>query len=121
MEIEYLIKHYESLQKRYKSTHNGKMCELTKATLDILCKIQKEKRLIHFELQKGDQMTGFEIIASLPLEEQQKIKRHACPEDFGLKNGKCTGEEYQCRPCLIQALNSLYTWNGKEWGSSGQS
>ena len=36
MTLEDCIKHYESIQKRYMATHNGKMCEITAMTLSCL-------------------------------------------------------------------------------------
>lgn len=42
--IEKAIKHFESLQKRYTKTHNGKMCELVAIALDALFeKVRRDK------------------------------------------------------------------------------
>jgi hypothetical protein len=36
--LEKAIKHFEALQKRYTSSHNGKMCEYVKIALDAMYK-----------------------------------------------------------------------------------
>lgn len=59
---------------------------------------------IQTELQPDDTMTGFEIIASLPLEEQKRIGISKLDNRVGA---------YVERQFI--KLKLLYKWNGKEW------
>lgn len=61
---------------------------------------------IIIEVQEGDIMTGFEIIASMPLEEQRNII-----------TGLCNGEGATARQPKGQTiyLKLLYRYNGEEW------
>ena len=44
------IKHFESLQKRYTTQHNGKQCEYVKIALEAMRKMSPQKILrIHYE------------------------------------------------------------------------
>ena len=67
----------------------------------------------YFELQKGDTLTGFEIIASLPIEEQRNIYI----KETVIEKGSCASvrgyEAVLNRGNII--LTALYTWNGERW------
>ena len=62
--------------------------------------LHKVKGLV--TLQPGEQKTGFEIIASLPLEEQQEWNNI-----YKVFNDPYTAP--------WRLLTQIYRWNGKEW------
>ena len=67
-------------------------------------------------LEKNDIMTGWEIIASLPLEDQQELDLHHLPEAF-----KRVLQDYDRRfgkdhYSFLKACKTLYKWTGNEWG-----
>ena len=61
---------------------------------------------LNFELQKGDMLTGFEIIASLPIEEQKLTVIHVRHPDneFWVRTRNWILNPY-----------TFYTWNGEKW------
>jgi len=59
---------------------------------------------IHTEIFKGDIMTGWEIIASLPLEQQKTLK--------GIQEGL---EGYGFTFNEVFDMCALYRWNGEAW------
>ena len=67
-------------------------------------------------LQKGDRMTGFEIIASLPIEEQREV-----PFALGLfpspirESARRQSENIIDAVRILRALNNLYEYNGEGW------
>jgi hypothetical protein len=63
-EIERAIKHFESLQKRYTTTHNGKHCELVKTALTAL----REQA----EREKGCSMCEHDVMDGNPI-----VAKHA--------------------------------------------
>jgi hypothetical protein len=67
------------------------------------------------ELQEGDQMTGWEIISTKSLEDQQELDLHHLPKafkdvlnDYDKRFGK---DHYS----FLMACKSIYTWDGNEW------
>ena len=70
-------------------------------------------KTIQTELMKGDIMTGFEIIAGLPLETQQNIYI----AETTIKLGNCA--EKRSYVAVLDGVNirltGLYKWNGEKW------
>lgn len=65
---------------------------------------------IHAETLKGDIMTGWEIIASLPLEQQKTFK--------GIQEGlEGYGFTFTEHPDVNEVFDmcALYRWNGEAW------
>lgn len=69
---------------------------------------------IETELQEGEPVTGFEIIASLPIEEQQEIWCGNLPEPLD-KVMQERWKKVSELAAVLFALRSLYTWNGTKW------
>jgi len=72
---------------------------------------------IEMNVQPGDRMTGWEIIASLPLEEQRQLNNSALPQamrDFIGKDyiQKANDDLYGA---YIRACEALYEWDGTNW------
>lgn len=64
-------------------------------------------------VQKGDQMTGFERVANLPLEEQERIDITDIGNIFNI--GEYGNSYIEFVNEVFKALKTLYTYNGKEW------
>jgi len=65
---------------------------------------------IPFEMQEGDELTGFEIIASLPVEEQQRLMIHLPKVIFEQIRSSLNIKDNIER--FINVCQKLYTWNG---------
>lgn len=91
----------------------------------ITAYIQRLRPISHQEvlegllnLQPGDTMTGWEIIAGLPLEEQASIP---CPIHYLDKNNIRSREDFECHEftdcgeCISRWCGALYRWNGESW------
>jgi hypothetical protein len=72
---------------------------------------------IHIDLQPGDEMTGWEIMASLPIEEQQDIFHYdELPEPILTELKRIwNSKTISLRDGYMHALCALYLWNGKAW------
>jgi hypothetical protein len=78
--------------------------------------VENDLNFIHlYKLRERDQMTGWEIISSLPLEEQQELDLCHLPSafkkvlnDYDKRFGK---DHYS----FLKACKTLYKWNGSEW------
>ena len=67
-----------------------------------------------WDVQPGDTMTGWEIMAGLPLEEQLviSIDGSGCIKDYIASTDSC---DCDCAECFSERLNKLYRWNGESW------
>ena len=61
------------------------------------------------EIQKGDEMTGFEIIAQLPVEDQVDIGNVISLMSAIRAKTFYSAEDF------YDALAAFYKWNSKEW------
>ena len=66
----------------------------------------------NMQLQPGDEITGFEIIASLPLERQ--LSTTAMPLGITQRFVELRWQGCLNDAAYIKALCSLYTWNGQK-------
>lgn len=80
------------------------------------CKYYTAKDCLnYFAIQRGDRMTGWEIIASLPLDEQQQMMYAEIPEYMKQCQNSTMINALNKVEGIIFALDTLYEWNGKEW------
>lgn len=67
------------------------------------------------EVCAGDIMTGFEIIASLPLEEQRDLRWGHVPDAFSIVSEQEYDKIGSKGSGCITALQQRYKWNGESW------
>lgn len=70
--------------------------------------------LLHdLEIQDGDKLTGLEILAGMPREEQLLISEN-CPWEMGLETHCCV-DDASCEAHWIEALQTIYTYRNGKW------
>jgi len=72
-------------------------------------------REIPTDITPGDQMTGWEIIASLPMEEQlgEKLKETISKLTNLIGYGHIFEQTKICN--IFEALSTLFEWDGERW------
>lgn len=65
----------------------------------------------------GDIMTGWEIIAGLPVEEQTQLNNSDLPQAMrdNIGNDFYSRKQNDLYGAYIRACESLYRWNGERW------
>ena len=99
---------FEQIQKA-NIEDGGEDTEYCEGAVDV-----SETIRMHTEISEGDIMTGWEIIAGLPLEEQLviSIDGSGCIKDYIASTDSC---DCDCAECFSERLNKLYRWNGESW------
>jgi hypothetical protein len=74
---------------------------------------------IHIDLQPGDEMTGWEIIASLPIEAQNIECIAGMPKKLKVAYDENMKYRVYTIPAILyslfSALRAVYVWNGEAW------